>query len=90
MPHIFRGIYVKPVLLFADEVLEYSIFRSNDPDRKPLAGGRLPGKAKAGGNRFAALNRLIDEAAAGRDGWQEKLEDLGKRDVILHEYFPLA
>ena len=90
MPHIFRGIYVKPVLVFADEVLEYTIYRSDDPDQTPLLKGRLPGAVSAGGNRFASLNRLIDAAAKGEDGWQEQLEELGKRDVILQEYFPLA
>nr|MBQ6242266.1 hypothetical protein [Lachnospiraceae bacterium] len=90
MPHIFRGIYVKPVLVFADEVLEYTIYRSDDPERTPLQQGRLPGSVSAGGNRFASLNRLIDKAAKGEEGWQEELEMLGKRDVILQEYFPLS
>lgn len=90
MPHIFRGIYVKPVLLFADEELEYAILKSTQPVGAPLEKGRIRGSMGSGENRFALLNRLIAGAREEKSGWQEDIVEFGKRDVILQEYFPLG
>ena len=89
MPHVFRGIYVKPVLLFADETLEYRIFGSNDPEKLPRAEGRRISRDGESENRFASLNRIITYAIWEIEGWQEEILEFGKRDELLQEYFPL-
>ncbi len=83
MPHVYRGIYVKPVLLFADEILEYRIERSG----QLISEGRLPGAAGPGGGRFARLNRVIRDAVDEKEGWQQEIVEFGKEDVLLKEYF---
>lgn len=90
MPHIYRGIYVKPVLLFADESLEYEIRTVSggttvtvDKGTVSLAAGRETGE-----NRFAHINRILAEAGDGSDpAWREKLLEFGKEDVLLKDYF---
>ncbi|MBO4872922.1 MAG: hypothetical protein J5496_05870, partial [Lachnospiraceae bacterium] len=83
MPHVYRGIYVKPVLLFADEKLEYRIERSGEL----IGEGSLTGGAENAGGRFARLNRVIQDAVEGREGWQEEIVSFGKEDGILKDYF---
>ena len=90
MPHIFRGIYVKPVLLFADEELEYAILKGTEPVGALLEKGRIRGGRGSGENRFARLNRMIEGAQEEKSGWQEEIVEFGKRDVVLEEYFPLG
>ena len=85
MPHVFRGIYVKPLLLFADETLEYRI-ESKDGSRI-LMEDRIRRDASAGDNRFARLNQLIGDALAEKENWQEEICEFGKRDSLLNEYF---
>ena len=90
MPNVYRGIYVKPLLLFADEVLEYSIEEYKDGEPVPVKTGTVSGRQEAGeGNgRFARLNRLILHAGDGTDpAWQESVIEFGKEDVLLKEYF---
>ncbi len=83
MPHVFRGIYVKPVLLFADEILEYRIERKGTLIRE----GRLAGGSGDSKNRFARLNSVIRDAVESREGWQEEIVEFGKVDVLLKDYF---
>ncbi len=83
MPHVFRGIFVKPVLLFADEKLEYRIMRGGEI----LIEGSLQGSDDTAGGRFARLNRVILDAARAEEGWQEEIVEFGKEDVLLKEYF---
>ena len=85
MPHIFRGIFVKPLLLFADETLEYRI-ESKDGERI-LMEDRVQKSFTAGNNRFARLNKLISDALEEKENWQEEICEFGKRDSLLHEYF---
>ncbi len=87
MPHIFRGIYVKPVLLFSDEILEYRIEKREGETRTLVREGRLAGSAGEGEGRFSSLNRVIRAAADGQEGWQEAVLNFGKVDVVLKETF---
>ena len=83
MPHVFRGIFVKPVLLFADEKLEYCIERNG----QRITEGSLTGIAETAGGRFGRLNRVILDAIEAREGWQEEIVNFGKEDGILKDYF---
>ena len=83
MPHVFRGIYVKPVLIFADEKLEYRIARGG----QPISEGSILGGACPAGGRFGRLNTVIQDAIEAKEGWQEEIVRFGKEDVILKEYF---
>ena len=90
MPHVFRGIYVKPVLLFADEKLEYEIRTVSGEDRQTVEKGRLSLNAGAEprDNRFTHLNRILSEFGDGAgEDWREELLAFGKEDVLLKDYF---
>ena len=90
MPHVFCGIYVKPVLLFADEKLEYEIRTVDGKTVETVDKGRLslPAEAESRENRFAHLNRILAESGdmTGED-WREELLAFGKQDVLLKDYF---
>lgn len=87
MPHIFRGIYVRQVLLFADEILEYRIEKKEDGKRILVREGRIAGSVGQGSGRFARLNRLIRDASEEKEGWQQAVYALGETDVLLKDYF---
>lgn len=83
MPHVFRGIYVRPVLLFADEILEYHILRGGQTIRED----RIDGSRQEGSGRFGRLNRVIRSAIRAEEGWQEEILRFGREDVLLKDYF---
>ena len=90
IPDVYRGICVKTVLLFADEVLEYRIETVQDGAPLLLEEGRVEGRGETheGNHRFARLNRLIAQAGDGTDpSWQEAVTEFGREDVLLKEYF---
>ncbi len=91
MPQMYRGHYVKPVLLFADETLEAEIRVLKDGawetvDRQRLT---LPQEeTEAGGGRFRHLNRILRAAERNENAdWQEAVVDFGREDVVLKDYF---
>ena len=90
MPHVFGGIYVKPVLLFADEKLEYEIRTVAEGQTVTVDQGRitLDTGAEPRETRFTHLNRILEESTdtASAD-WQDELLAFGKQDVLLKDYF---
>lgn len=92
MPQIYRGVYVRSLLLFAGERAEYEIFTGEGETRRTLAEGTaVPDRQPAAHrNRFRKLNELIAEAGGFDDpAWQEKVLAYGREDVILKNYFDL-
>ena len=90
MPHVFRGIYVKPVLLFSDEKLEYEIRTVKGKETETVDKGRLSLNAGAEprDNRFTHLNRILSEyGGTAAEDWREELLAFGKEDVLLKDYF---
>ena len=90
MPHVFRGIYVKPVLLFADEKLEYEIRTVSGKTAETVDKGRIgmTAGAEPKENRFAHLNRILAESGPGAgEDWKDELLAFGKEDVLLKDYF---
>ena len=90
MPHVFRGIYVKPVLLFADEKLEYEVRTAIGKTRETVAHGRvsLNAEAEPRENRFTHLNRILAESGdMTSEDWRDELLAFGREDVLLKEYF---
>ena len=90
MPHVFRGIYVKPVLLFADEKLEYEVRTVSGKTVETVDHGwvSLNAEAEPRENRFTHLNRILAESSdmSGED-WRDELLAFGREDVLLKEYF---
>ncbi len=90
MPHVFHGIYVKPVLLFADEKLEYEIRTVNGKQTETVEKGKigLNAGSEPRDNRFTHLNRILSEYSepAGED-WHGELLAFAKEDVLLKDYF---
>ncbi len=92
MPHVYRGFYVKAVMLFAGEWAEYKIYHVSGAARELLAEGKaLPDILECGEEtRFRKLNRLLKEADGWEDpAWQQAVTEYGKEDVILKNYFTL-
>ena len=90
MPHVFRGIYVKPVLLFSDEKLEYEIRTVDGKQTETVDKGRLSLSAgsEPRDNRFTHLNRILSEyGETDKEDWHEELLAFGKEDVLLKDYF---
>ncbi len=86
MPAVYRGIYVKALLLFAGETAEYRI----------RAGGRILEEGRVtreegdrlSDSRFRKLNALLEGAEHAEDpDWQKQLVDYGREDVILKNTF---
>ena len=90
MPHVFRGIYVKPVLLFADEKLEYEVRTVSGKAVETVDHGKvgLNAEPEPRENRFTHLNRILAESGdmSGED-WRDELLAFGREDVLLKEYF---
>ncbi len=90
MPHVFHGIYVKPVLLFADEKLEYEVRTVSGKERNTVAHGqiRLNAEAEPRENRFTHLNRILAENSdMSEEDRRDELLAFGREDVLLKDYF---
>ena len=93
MRRVYQGIYVKEIVLFEGETLEYQIYERRDQKRVLAAEGRQICDHKLEGrenSRFACLNRM---GAALNEKNEEKLaeamEDYLKRSAMLGSLFPL-
>ena len=86
-------MYVKEMVLFEGETLEYQIYERGSRGRVLTAEGRLTCDHKLDGrenSRFACLNRM---GAALKEKNEEKLagamEDYLKRSAVLGSLFPV-
>ena len=93
MRRVYQGIYVKEMVLFEGETLEYQIYERGSRGRVLTAEGRLTCDHKLDGrenSRFACLNRM---GAALKEKNEEKLagamEDYLKRSAVLGSLFPV-
>ena len=93
MRRVYQGIYVKEMVLFEGETLEYQIYERGSQGRVLAAEGRLTCDHKLDGrenSRFACLNRM---GAALKEKNEEKLagamEDYLKRSAMLGSLFPV-
>nr|WP_296036996.1 DUF5717 family protein [uncultured Enterocloster sp.] len=93
MRRVYQGIYVKEMVLFEGETLEYQIYERESRGRVLTAEGRLTCDHKLDGrenSRFACLNRM---GAALKEKNEEKLagamEDYLKRSAVLGSLFPV-
>lgn len=93
MRRVYQGIYVKEMVLFEGEILEYQIYERGSQGRILAAEGRLTCDHKLEGrenSRFACLNRM---GAALKEKNEEKLagamEDYLKRSAMLGSLFPV-
>ena len=81
---------LKPVLLFADEKLEYEVRTVAEGQTVTVDQGRitLDTGAEPRETRFTHLNRILEESTdtASAD-WQDELLAFGKQDVLLKDYF---
>lgn len=93
MRRVYQGIYVKEMVLFEGETLEYQIYERGSRGRVLAAEGRLTCDHKLDGrenSRFACLNCM---GAALKEKNEEKLagamEDYLKRSAVLGSLFPV-
>ncbi|WP_434309679.1 DUF5717 family protein [Hominifimenecus sp. rT4P-3] len=91
MPHCYQGIFVKSVLLFSGDVLEYEIWVNEDGVRELVEQGERKADSSGGGtNRFQVLNRLIEGCADPTDeDWQRAVLDYAEKDTLIDAIFTM-
>ena len=89
MPHIYQGIFVKPVLLFSGDWVEYTITIRRGKETFTQEDMIWPDITEpAAPNRFAALNRLVEGAARPDDPeWQEAVVEYAVQDTLVEKLF---
>ena len=90
MPHIFRGIFVKALLLFEDDILEYEIRVTQNGNREIVDRGTRKGEISPPftPNCFTALNRLIRGGESPEDkDWQQAMLEYGVQDTLIQKLF---
>ena len=90
MPHIYAGFFVKSVLLFSGETLEYAIYTTKNGVKELAEQGRISGEAQSAGSgsRFARLNRLLGGIRQADDAaWQRRVIEYGIETVLADKYF---
>lgn len=90
MPHVYEGIYVKPVLLFAGERMDYEIAVVQNSMRVTADSGIIGAEITSGDepNRFSELNRLLEGEKQPEDPeWQQRICDYGVKDALVEALF---
>lgn len=88
MPEVWRGIYVKPILLFEGDEIHYRVTSGG----KTLSEGSLRGGPSPAGDhsRFGAINRLQAEVGGARvQDWQDDVAEYAYRESCAAALFRL-
>lgn len=91
MRRVYPGIFIRQKVLFEGEILEYRVYEKNEEKLTLAREGSLfwePGREKAEGSRFAALNEMglcltLKEEAALKEKMKRYVED----SVVMEELF---
>ena len=91
MPQSYPGIFVKMLLLFSGDDLEYEIWTIQGKRRELAERGRRKADVPMpGSNRFQELNALVEGLADPEDAlWQQAVQAYAEKDALLESLFPI-
>ncbi len=91
MPQCYQGIFVKMLLLFSGDVLEYEIWTIQGKRRELAERGCRKAEAlAAGANRFRELNALVEGLQDPSDeAWQKAVAAYAEKDSLVESLFPV-
>ncbi len=91
MPQSYPGIFVKMLLLFSGDDLEYEIWTIQGKRRELAERGRRKADVPMpGSNRFQELNALTEGLADPEDAsWQQAVQAYAEKDALVESLFPI-
>lgn len=93
MRHMYEGVFVKTLVLFENERLDYCIVEISGIDITALEDGTIEGGRDADGppkNRLAVINRMLDEEKTGNEPkLKEQMVEYAVRDAAVDKIFEI-
>ena len=93
MRHMYEGVFVKTLVLFENERLDYCIVEISGIDITALEDGTIEGGRDADGapkNRLAVINRMLDEEKTGNEPkLKEQMVEYAVRDAAMDKIFDI-
>lgn len=89
MAQCYQGIFVKSILLFSGDILEYEIWVTAGGSRELAERGkRKADMPMAGANRFQELNRLVEGCAdPTHEEWQKAVLGYAEKEALIDTLF---
>ena len=90
-PEVYPGIYVKPLILFADEEMEYEICQRKEGRERILTEGTIKGKNGAGkqGSLFERINEMAGLTGKNQEkDFKERMIALETEERLTEQLFP--
>ncbi len=93
MRHMYEGVFVKTLVLFENERLDYCIVEISGIDITALEDGTIEGGRDVDSplkNRLAVINRMLDEEKTGNEPkLKEQMVEYAVRDAAVDKLFEI-